>query len=148
MLTTNVTVSLKEGMKIAPIDNREKEYILIESNVDKELYLLHDKEILKLADLKDVDTSFICTDLSAFENEVKVIETENKNFYLMENDFDIYTFISKEIDESDEDFISLDLRVVKMTKEEYMIKKGDLYYLKCRDMISQEYEESLSNLNK
>ncbi len=144
----DIKVCLKEGMKIAPIDNREKEYILIKSSEDKELYLLHDTEILKLADLKDVDTNFICTDLSAFENEVKVIETGNKNFYLMENDFCIYTFISNELDDRDTDFTSLDLRVLRMTREDYMIKKGKLYYLKCRDVISQKYKDSLSNLNK
>ncbi len=144
----DIKVSLKEGMKIAPIDNREKEYILIKSSEDKELYLLHNTEILKLADLKDVDTNFICTDLSAFENEVKVIETGNKNFYLMENDFCIYTFISNELDDRDTDFTSLDLRVLRMTREDYMIKKGKLYYLKCRDVISQKYKDSLSNLNK
>lgn len=148
MPSMDIKVSLKEGMKIAPIDNREKEYILIKSSEDKELYLLHDTEILKLADLKDVDTNFICTDLSAFENEVKVIETGNKNFYLMENDFCIYTFISNELDDRDTDFTSLDLRVLRMTREDYMIKKGKLYYLKCRDVISQKYKDSLSNLNK
>jgi len=141
----NVTVDLKEGMKIAPINEQDKKYTLIKSNKDKKMYALHNKHILKLDDVPNLDTDFICVDVSHFKEEVKIIQTENDNFYLIDNDFCMYSFIENELDESYEDFQSVDMKILKMTKEEYMIKKGFNYEFKCRDIISSEYKKQLKN---
>ncbi len=137
----NVTVDLKEGMKIAPINEQDKKYTLIQSSIDKAMYALHQKHILKLDDVPNLDTDYICVDVSHFKEEVKVIETQNDNFYLVDNDFCIYTFIQDELDDSYEDFQSLDVKILKMTREKFMAKKGFNYELKCRDIIAAEYEK-------
>ena len=141
----NVTVDLKEGMKIAPINEQDKKYTLIKSNKDKKMYALHNKHILKLDDVPNLDIDFICVDVSHFKEEVKIIQTENDNFYLIDNDFCMYSFIENELDESYEDFQSVDMKILKMTKEEYMIKKGFNYEFKCRDIIASEYKKQLKN---
>lgn len=57
------------------------------------MYALHQTHILKLDDVPNLDTDFICVDVSSFKEEVKVIETEKHNFYLIDNDFCMYSFI-------------------------------------------------------
>jgi hypothetical protein len=137
----NVTVDLKEGMKIAPINEQEKKYTLIQSSKDKNMYALHRTHILKLDEVPNLDTDFICVDLNHFEEEVKIIQTENNNFYLIDNDFCMYSFIQNELDESDEDFQSLDMKILKMTREKYMLKKGFDYEFQCRNIIASEYKK-------
>lgn len=141
----NVTVNLLEGMKIAHKDDLSKEFILIKSSKDNELYALYNNVILKINDLKDDLNNYICVNVSSFEEEVKVIETEKNKLYLMDNDFCIYSFIENEIDESETDFQSIDIRILRMTREEFMKRKGENYYLKCRDVISDEYEKNKIN---
>lgn len=145
MPVLNVTVNLKEGMKIAPINEQDKKYTLIQSSKDKNMYALHQTHILKLDDVPNLDTDFICVDLSHFKEEVKIIQTENNNFYLIDNDFCMYSFIQNELNENDEDFQSVDMKILKMTREKYMIKKGFDYEFKCRDIIASEYKKQLKN---
>jgi hypothetical protein len=145
MPVLNVTVGLKEGMKIAPINEQDKKYTLIQSSKDKNMYALHQTHILKLDDVPNLDTDFICVDVSHFKEQVKIIQTENDNFYLIDNNFCMYSFIQNELDESYEDFQSVDMKILKMTKEEYMIKKGFNYEFKCRAIIASEYKKQLKN---
>lgn len=138
----DVTVSLKEGMKIALIEKQDEEYILIKSLQDNEMYLLKNQEILKLSEIENLDTHWICTDLSYFEKEVTVLETENKKLYLMDNnDFCIHSFVSDNLDEDDDNFQSVDMRILKMKLEEYMRKTNKNYYLNCRDVIADFYNK-------
>lgn len=142
----NVIVDLKEGMKIAPINEQDKKYTLIQSSKDKKMYALHQTHILKLDDVLNLDTDFICVDVSNFKEEVKVIETEKHNFYLIDNDFCMYSFIQDELDESDEDFQSVDMKILKMTREEYMCLKGFDYEFKCRNIIEEEYQKQTNQV--
>ena len=141
----NIAVDLKEGMKIAPIKEQDKNYILIQSSKDKKMYALHKTHILKLDDIPNLDTDYICVDVSSFKEEVKVIETRNTNFYLVDNDFCIYSFLQEEIKESDEDFQNVGIKILKMTREEFMLKKGFDYEFKCRNIIEEEYEKQKRN---
>jgi hypothetical protein len=139
MSKLNITVDLKEGMKIAPINEQDKKYTLVQSSKDKSMYALRQSHILKLDDVQNLDTDFICVDVSHFKEEVKIIQTENNNFYLIDNDFCMYSFIQNELDESYDDFQSVDMKILKMTREEYLTKKGFDYEFKCRDIIAEEY---------
>ena len=53
----------------------------------------------------------------------------------------MYSFIQDELDESDEDFQSVDMKILKMTREEYMRLKGFDYEFKCRNIIEEEYQK-------
>lgn len=137
----NITVDLKEGMQISPKEDNEKVYTLVISNTDNEMYGFFGSDIIKISDLEDLDTSFVCINVSHFEEEVKVIETENNNMYLVENEFDIYSFIQNELDEYETDFQDVSMKISKMKRKQYMIKTGLDYSLRVKDIIAEKYQE-------
>jgi len=140
-MTMDLKVETAEGMKIAPKDNQKKEYTLIISSVDNSMYGVYQSEVIKLED-EDMN-NYICTDLSAFSEEVKVLETEDKKLYLADNDFCIHTFIMEQLHEDDEDFQSVDMRILKMSREEYLNKIYDdnYYFFKVREIVHKHYKK-------
>lgn len=137
----DIKTQLHEGMKIAPLDNQEKEYILIQSNKDNCMYGLYQKEIIKLDDLDDeLDTKWICTSLASFKDEIKCVQIEGKRIVSFD-DFCIYKLASMIEQHIDEEY-SVGMKILRMTREEYMVQKGFTYAFKVRDIIAQTYKQA------
>jgi len=136
-----VKISLKEGMKITPVDNTSEEYVLIKSSKDGKLYGLRGRSIICLDDLKDgvLEKEWICTSLSSLDKNIRCIEFENGKIVSFD-DFDIYNFVDKHCD-SDDGFIEVSMREINMSLEEYKIRKGETYEINCRDIIALEYKK-------
>jgi len=141
----NITVDLLEGMKIALKNELENEYTLIKSNKDNEMYGIYVSHVIKLSDLDNLGKDYICTNVSCFTDERKVIETQNKNYYAVDNDFSIDDFIDNEIFCKNE-FEDVGIKITNMTKEEYMKKIGRNFYFNCRDIIAESYDNQRKRL--
>jgi len=143
-----VKISLKEGMKIAPVDNRSDEYVLIESNKDNKMYGLKDRDIICLDDLKEgaLENEWICTSLSSLDKNIECIEFEDGKIISFD-EFDIYA-IAELFNISDDDFTQVLMKKVYMSIEEYKIKRGDTYEIKCRDIIALEYKKLKESNNE
>ncbi len=137
----DVKTQLHEGMKIAPLDNQKKEYTLIVSNKDNKMYALHQSHIIKLDDMDkdELDNKWICTDLSSLQEEIQCIEFENGKIVSFK-DFCIWK-LSESLDSWDDDFVEIAMKEIKMSREEYNVKKGFTYEIKCRDVVAEKYEE-------
>ena len=59
---------------------QDKRYTLIQSSKDKNMYAIHQTHILKLDDVPNLDTDFICVDVSNFKEEVKVMKRKKITF--------------------------------------------------------------------
>lgn len=146
----DVKTQLHEGMKIAPIDKQDEEYSLILSSVDNKMYGVFRTTVIKLDDLDEdaLNTQWICTNLNRMDEDIKCIEFAkdkwgNKNKIVSFEDFCIYSF-SNRLDECDEDFESVDMRLINMKREDYMKLKGFTYEIGLRDKIKQFYDEKVS----
>jgi len=140
----DIKTQLWEGMKIAPIDKHEEEYTLIKSNINNCMYAVYQTTVIKLDDLDegDLDTKWICTNLSYMEEEIKCIEYEkgkSETKIISFEDFDIYLF-ERSLDEYD-DFQSINMRLLNMKREKYLLSKGMNYEIKLRDKIHEFYEQ-------
>ena len=140
----DVKTQLHEGMKIAPIKNQEKEYTLVRSSKDNAMYGVHDTTVIKLDDLgeNELDTKWICTNLSYMDEEIKCIEFAkdkwgDENKIVSFKDFCIYAFA----DRLEEEFESIDMRYLYMKREDYMMQKGFTYEIELRKGIQEFYEK-------
>jgi len=133
--------SLKEGMKISPVNRTNEKYVLIKSSKDDKLYGLKGRDIVCLDDFEDgvLENEWICTSLSSLDKNIRCIEFEDGRIVSFD-DFDIYSFAKKYCVSNDE-FIEVSMREINMSLEEYKIKKGETYEINCRDIIALEYKK-------
>lgn len=145
----DVKTQLHEGMKIAPLDNQEKQYSLIVSNVDNEMYGVSGTHIIKLNDIDEdeLDSKWICTNLSYLAEDIECIEFEKDIFaskmkIVSFEDFCIYSFV----DLLDDEIKSIDMKKTIMKREKYLLLKGMNYEIKIRDIVAEEYLKQIEAL--
>ena len=151
-MTMNITTSLKEGMKIMPIEAHDKkettpEYTLIIDKADGEMYGFYNKDIIKLSEINEDD--YICTGLDAFEERREYLEvkiSEEKTELLDHRDITL-SAIEDAIDNnsycsSESGWVEIEVRKVETTREEYWkrLRGEGCIEFSLRDKIKNFYD--------